>query len=81
MRLKMKIILWLIRKWDFFFVGDIDGNGVVAMSDEGDEYLRGILHAAFLNGQDNVKNLILGAAEDWLKEREVETRNFIERIK
>jgi hypothetical protein len=49
--------------------------------EESEKHLRAILHSAFENNQNQVKHLILGATEDWLKEREVETRNFIERIK
>lgn len=84
MDLKIRIIQWLTRSWDIFIVARDGINGCVVLSadeNEGENHLRAILHSAFHNDQEQVKSLILGAAEDWLKEREVETKNFIERIK
>lgn len=81
--IKIKIILWLIRKWDFLIVGRCNEMGCVLTNtdEESERHLRAILHASFRDGREDVKSLILGASEDWLKEREVETKNFIERIK
>jgi len=83
MNLKMKIIQWLTRKWDLLIVARCGANGCVFMNadEESEKHLRAILHSAFENNQNQVKHLILGATEDWLKERDVETRNFIEKIK
>ena len=83
MDLKIRIIQWLTRGWDLLVVARCGANGCVFLNadEESGQHLRAILHAAFENNQDQVKSLILGATEDWLKEREVETKNFIERIK
>lgn len=83
MDLKIRIIQWLTRKWDLLIVARCGANGCVFMNadEESEKHLRAILYSAFHNDQKQVKSLILGAAEDWLKEREVETKNFIERIK
>ena len=84
MDLKIRIIQWLTRKWDLLIVARCGADGCVFLNDdeeESEQHLRAILHSAFENNQDQVKSLILGATEDWLMEREVETKNFIERIK
>lgn len=83
MNLKMKIIEWLTKGWDLLVVARCGANGCVFMNadEESEKHLRAILYSAFRNDQEQVKSLILGAAEDWLKEREVETKNFIEKIK
>lgn len=84
MDLKIRIIQWLTRKWDLLIVARCGANGCVFLNadeEESEQHLRAILHSAFENNQDQVKSLILGATEDWLMEREVETKNFIERIK
>lgn len=83
MNWRIKLILMLVKKWDFLLVARCGEMGCVTMNadDDSQMHLRAILHSAFENGQDNVKSVILGASEDWLKEREIETRNFIERIK
>lgn len=80
---KIRFILWLVRKWDFLLVARCGENGCVTMNadEESERHLRAILHSAFQNGQDRVKDLIFGATEDWLMEREVETKIFIEKIK
>lgn len=82
-KLKIGLICWLMRRWDFLIVGRCDEMGyVLTNSDEESEpHLRAILYASFRDGREDVKSLILGASEDWLKEREVETKNFIEKIK
>lgn len=83
MDLKIRIIQWLTRRWDLLIVARCGANGRVVLNadEESEKHLRAILHSAFEDNQNQVKILILGATEDWLKEREVETRNFIEKIK
>lgn len=73
-----------MRHWDFLLVARAECNGYVLMNadeEEGEKHLRAILHSSFRHDEERVKNLILGVSEDWLKERVVETKEFIERIK
>lgn len=82
-KLKVKIATWLLDNCDYLLVARTNNEGIVAMKADEDaiKHLRAILHASFLDGQEQIKEVIIGATEDWLKEREVETKNFIERIK
>lgn len=83
MKLKLKLIKFLARKWDFLIVARSGEAGCVMYNQDEDSeaHIRAILYSAFENGYEDVKSIILGASEDWLKERVVETKNFIERIK
>lgn len=79
---RTKLICFLARRWDMLLVARGGREGCVIMNadEESEKHLRAILHSAFENGQENVKSLILGTTEDWLKERVVETKNFIAKI-
>lgn len=83
MKLKLTLIKLLMRNWDFFLVARSGENGCVVYNqdEESEAHIRAILHSAFESGEEDIKRLVLGATEDWLKERVVETKDFIERIK
>lgn len=83
MDLKIKIIRWLIRKWDFLIVARDGNEGCVILNgdDESEKHLRAILCSAFRDRQEKVQDIIIGTAEDWLKCHVVEANNFIKKIK
>lgn len=81
MDLKVKIISWLIRKWDFLLVARDGIEGMVVYEEDNDKRgnLATILYSC-MEYKDEVKELTLSAAEKYLSRYEIEGRNFCKRV-
>lgn len=81
MDFKLKIISWLIRKWDFLLVARDGIEGMVAYEEEKDKHghLATILYSC-MEHEEEVKELVLIAAEKYLSRYEIEGRNFCKRV-
>lgn len=78
-----KIIAWMLRKCDFVLVVRRKGDGyfVINGDDEGRKHLEAITMCAIRNGYVGAKEYILDTAAEYLKPLEIESKEFIERIK
>lgn len=81
MDFKVKIISWLIRKWDFLLVARDGIEGMVVYEEDNDKRgnLAAILYSC-MEYKDEVKELTLSAAEKYLSRYEIVGRNFCKRV-
>lgn len=79
----VKFVTWILRRCDFLLVVRRHGEGYAVTNADGDgrKHLSAITVCAIKNGYDEVKDYILDTAADYLKPLEIESKDFMERIK
>lgn len=82
-RLKTKLIELLLHNYDYFMVMRHKCDGcVMEVGDEEDRvHLCNIMLSAMQDDNAHTREIILNTAEAYLKPLEIESKNFIERIK